>query len=355
MTQAVCRLIHLPPELLLKVLRLLLKHPGYLKPLDVEQSQSPDIANDAIPIVELSAQLLATCQSLYDEAWPILYGENTLRIVCQSVSPHYHSCYVLGAGIELYCNADDMPAEGYNLLSLARPHVDSCQLTDRFVKHYDGLSRVRNVELTVGHSLAEEIFIACRAIHPLVQGKNVLFKLLPKLTRTFLDNYDAAAVQCLDSYRLKGCRIFRCRSISFDGNKSDVSALVREIEGNTDPPKDMFPLWREAEDYMMAMPSVDENEVDLPPHLQGMSFDHNRRMAKNAIQAYDVYHAQEYIVDSVSQATELIKIWTDCQSARTKERYAAELADLEDRGKSISASLEALSSVLDYSMDESEG
>ncbi|KAK5079573.1 hypothetical protein LTR70_009301 [Exophiala xenobiotica] len=272
-----------------------------------------------------------------------------------SVSPHYHSCYVLGAGIELYCNADDMPAEGYDLLSLARPHADSCYLIDRFVKYYDGLSRVQNVELTVGHSLAEEIFIASRAIHLLVQGKNVLFKLLPKFTRTFLDNYDAAAIQCLESYRLKGCRIFRCRSICFEGNKSDVSALVREVEGDTDPPQDMFPLWREAEDYMVAMPAVDENEVDLPPHLQGMSFDHNRRMAKNAVQAYDVYNAQEYIVDSVSQASELIRIWTDCQSARTKERYKTELTDLEERGKSISASLEALSSVPDYSMDESEG
>jgi len=354
-TQGASRLVHLPPELLLRVLRLLLKHPGSLKPLDIEDSPNPDTADGHVPVVELSAQLLATCQLLHDEAWPILYGENTLRIVCQSVLPHYHSCYVLGAGIELHCNADDMPAGDYNLLSLSQPHVRSCHLTDRFVRYYDGLSRVQNVELVVGHSLAEELFIACRAIHPLVRGKNVLIKLLPKSTRSLLENYEASAIQCLESYRLKGCRIFRCRSIEFEGNKSDVSALVGEIEGSTDPPRDMFPLWQEAEEYIMAMPPVDESEVNLPSHLQGTSFAYNRSMAKNAVQAYDVYNAQEYIMDSVNQASELIEIWKESQSARTRERYKIELAGLEERGKSILSSLEATASGPDYSMDESEG
>jgi len=227
--------MQLPAELYLQVLRLLLKHPGYLKPLPIEHCGGTGLVDDdTTPIIELSAQLLACCQALHNQAWPVLYGENTLRIVCQSVPPHYHSCYVLDAGIEIPCVARDMPAEDYDLFSLAHLYASDCQLTRRFVENYAGLSRVQNIELSVGHSLAEEIYVACRVLHKLVRNKNVVFKLLAKTTGLNLeDHLELEAFRRRETFRLKACRIFRCRAIRFEGNMSDVSDLIKNIEGGT--------------------------------------------------------------------------------------------------------------------------
>lgn len=326
-SQSASRLMQLPAELYLKVLRLVLRHPGYLKPLPIEQSHGSCCVADTVPIVELSAQLLATCQSVYKQAWPVLYGDNTLRVICQSVSPHYHSCYVLGAGIELHCSADDMPAEGYDLLSLARRCANDDWLTRRFAKHYGGLSKIQNIELSVGHSLTEEIFIACRAVWELVQRKNVMLKLLPKNTGFNLeDARDLDAFQCSEAYRLKACRIFRCRSIRFDGNKSDVSALIREIEANTHPPRDIFPMWKQANNYVKEMPRIDNTDIELAPYLPDASFSDHGDKARAAVQAYDSQDASEHIVIFLNQASKWTKAWAERAARRGEERYQIQLA-----------------------------
>lgn len=85
--QSASRLIQLPAELRLKIMRMLHQNVGPLdstavlptSTYDYSQHDSKDAER---PLVELSAQTLACCQVLKKEASSILYEENTLAIQC---------------------------------------------------------------------------------------------------------------------------------------------------------------------------------------------------------------------------------------------------------------------------------
>lgn len=349
-SQNASRLTQLPAEIRLKVLRLLLKHPGYLEPVLIERDRGFDPGSSDDPIIELSAQLLACCQSLHKQAWPILYGENILRIVCQSASL-YHSCYILGSGIQLHCNADDMPADDYDLISLMRRTTDISRNTQRLLAHWNGLSKIKHIHLTIGHALRDEIFVACRAVHRLLRNKNVLIRLLPKHTRFDLeDDRDLEAFRCSEAYRLKGCRILRSRTIRFEGNMSDLSDLVREIEGSTEPPKDIFPMWKKANEYIRSMPLPDDSDPSLRPYLLDTSFEVHRHQARVAIDTYDVFNAQKYIVMLLKQALDWTKKWAEHEAVEARRRQEIMLAVVEESKKTFAESAEAVSSALERSM-----
>ncbi|KAK5958739.1 hypothetical protein OHC33_000582 [Knufia fluminis] len=315
----------------------------------LDESQFQDYGDNAIPLVELSAQLLACCQSLYKEAWPVLYGENSLKVVCQSSPPHYHTCYILGAGIELLCNADDMPADDYDLLSLARQKTDNIDSTKRLVVHWEGLSKVQNIELSIGHSLQEEIFIASRVLHKLVLNKHVLLKLLPKNIDWDMEDELQVDFRSWENYCLKGCRIFRCRSIRFEGNRSDVSELTREIEGHSDPPEDLFAMWRKADDFVLDMPRwSNEDEASALQLLAG--FGDHRDNARMAVQQYHVSDARKYIRMFFKQAHDWTNAWAERETIRARKRYEADLSKVEDDTIMYSGWIQEVSDELDVSM-----
>ena len=322
-------LMQLPPELRLKIFRLVFKHSGYLTALSIEGplwgewASDPMTCNDDFPMVYLSAQSLACCQSMYQEAWSVLYGENTLSIVCTSKIPHYHTCYVLATGIPLHCAPEDMSVDNYDLLSLAQQRTDQTDNDNRFVRYYDSIAQVQNIDLRIaysarsGISMYEDIFVACRAIRKLVRDKHVSLMLLPKYDGHGLssdhDLEDRFRRLELEAHSLKGCRIFRCRSLTFLKNKSDASDLVREVEGNTKPPEDIFATWKTATDLIIGLPRVDRHGVQLLPDGAMKSID----IARGMTLTYDVCNAYEHIARALEQASLWTKRWVDGDVGKT--------------------------------------
>lgn len=87
--QLLCRLLQLPPELLLKSSR----------PLEPQGSLHPNDMGLYDQHAQLSSQVLRTCQTLFLEAGDVLYREYTLVIDCDSATGS--RCHMLNISVPL--------------------------------------------------------------------------------------------------------------------------------------------------------------------------------------------------------------------------------------------------------------
>ncbi|KAK5084873.1 hypothetical protein LTR70_007815 [Exophiala xenobiotica] len=253
------RLLRLPSELRLKILRLLHKAEKPLnscEAIPITQSSlngHAEALEDAeSSIFELSGQVLACCQQLEIEASAILYGENVLRMRCTATSDvHLLNIHCLGAHIQFerrlpYLNYEEeihnfMSAysglQVYDLISkLPRfnknPHshvysVVEGLLVYRFIKNFHQLSKIRNIRLVVQYHGETDVFMACIALRAMLLDKNVV--LVPRMTASGAHIIqDGGGVVNPQLENLNPCRMLRCRSITFESNLS-LARLVDEI------------------------------------------------------------------------------------------------------------------------------
>lgn len=121
--QASSRLLQLPAELILIVVRLLLGSPEPIKSL--RQCEIQNDLDDVLfqEVLGLSAQLLRCCQYLHAVGKKVLYEENTVVIYFDSDIYDEGSCHVLDTTTTMPEHSLDVPAVDFNLLSWCRKRL----------------------------------------------------------------------------------------------------------------------------------------------------------------------------------------------------------------------------------------
>lgn len=229
--QIISRLLQLPAELRLAILRCLLKRN---EPLIGEHEYRASSGFDSVKTesnLDLSPQILPCCQQLYEEARPILYQENTLAILHGSEG----NCYVLDFGIDFtdydWSQADEitdlMSLAEYMLLTKSEPKFYRGEL-QRLLRNRSILHEFQKLDITLYGYERGSIFNAVRMLRNLVTGKQVTVRFTP-----FRDaqDFDVNVLGCL--------KLWRCKSISVYGVAGENVQNVLDVITETSTPLDL--------------------------------------------------------------------------------------------------------------------
>lgn len=256
--QTSSRLLQLPAELLLMILRLLHKSPRVLY---YSIREYVEVGYD--PNVQLSSQLLRCCQSLHIDGERILYGGNTLGIICDNFWNHENGeerlghCCFLDTAIELPSHSIDVPRSSFDLLSWtetsstapgARPPAYDLSLID--TDRYAAALRFTKLEVDMTLREPEAVFLACRLLKDLVNDKQVT---LTSPVIVWDEVKECAQVAALPFM------YWRCHSITFCkiceaewDNVDAVSTVITSLE----PGKDCLPMAQDLHALLTNDPGV---------------------------------------------------------------------------------------------------
>lgn len=217
--QSQSHLMQLPAELRLSVLRHLLQTDRPLtSDIDVSLDQAQSETYTRVSNLELSSQLLRSCQQLYREARPILYHENTLAIVCD----HTETLHVLGHDIEIadysWTHAEHITdltsLATFTLLGPNGFHLK--KQYELFLAQAFLLQQFQTFDVTLGHSNRVDIYNAVRMLRNLVAAKHVRVR-LPLM---YLIREPVLGV----------FKLWRCRSIAFmnvpEGSADEIATVI---------------------------------------------------------------------------------------------------------------------------------
>ncbi|KAK5947054.1 hypothetical protein PMZ80_001200 [Knufia obscura] len=310
-SQSASRLLQLPPELRIKILRMLLRSSAPLAPL-LEEKQKPDERHS----FDLSGQVLATCQVLHKDASMILYKENILTIKVVPADQDWGlECYVVDARMDLVHEPHDLPLTEYDLLSIAR----SSNPKTHFEECYEGLSQISNVRVILqpAYATRDIAFITCMVLQDLLRGKNVTF--MTKISK------HAKHDKSEDGTWLLPCRMLRCQHIIFEGHEESCEALVQEVTSSDEPPKDLFLLWTRTIQCVGKLPKVN-----------GQSFDHGDRAMykffprlRSAVFVRDAPTAHNCVTEILKEAIIWNRRYAKQEKAEAKTRYVHRLEMIE--------------------------
>ena len=228
------RLLQLPAELRVKIIRLLCQSkepvPGRQKRIRIASSASHNC--------NLSAQLLSCGQLLYSEASQVLYKENVARIIC---------CYAAGDDEVLICGVIGQEQQVQVVRSAARSPAHglfSETAATRFDRYYFEI----NLE-----SLAD-IWSICYALQDLLWTKEVTIKLVP---------WSTSAVHPADF--TKPCRMLGCNRVTFREerlqNQSSVTEATKKIIESDAFVEDLYPAWSDLHKRILSsMPNMEDDE-----------------------------------------------------------------------------------------------
>lgn len=235
-------LLDLPVELRVKILRYVLRKDGPITSLGevlmtkVPRSSCHEIYNAN---ATLSAQVLRTCQQLYDEGGEILYGENTLSI-CYLGRRHRASgpddlCYILDYTINLSLSRIEKPCD--TLITVQEYFGGrKSEMEPYTLRRYSQLAKFKHYRLVICYIHRESILTACRVLQPLLLEKDVTL-------------FPSNAGTSLHTHHLKCTRYLRCRRLQIEwpeGRSQDQDELARlekVITGGT-PVQDTYRIWR---------------------------------------------------------------------------------------------------------------
>jgi len=256
------------------ILRNLLKRSGIVhNELDYKQPgyahimPSVDIDQNYLVNIQLSAQLLQCCQTLYGEAHSVLYDENQLSVRAFTSGYQDFSCVVFDSTIylpDIYnSNFEDEP----------------CAMDQRIVSNYDEdihnppyqptpemplliAERFSHLRLTIhtdssANDTTREIFSVCRLLRQFLDKKHV--------TLAALEGCDPGRVimetaKFTISELLRGCRYLRCQSINFHGVAlQETTELVKMITCDK-PVHDVFEMQRALPPLVEQMSTWKEDE-----------------------------------------------------------------------------------------------
>lgn len=207
--------LNLPSEVRLQIWTLLLKSPDTLvtkaeyEHHERRKQQEATSANDNGGSSEegthkyrlcsnLSAQLLACCQQVYNECEPILYRENTISIFCASVKvDHFY--------FDLLCFALDQEW----LLPDSAQEEDVTDFGDKTV--FQALSRFHKYRLSMSVHYPEAIYLFGRFLAATLSNKEVTVE-------AFDGQYRPVVAQWL-----KSLQSLKCKSMDFESyNPADT-------------------------------------------------------------------------------------------------------------------------------------
>ncbi|KAK5941911.1 hypothetical protein PMZ80_005862 [Knufia obscura] len=296
-------LLKLPTELRVKVLRNLhVRH----HPIKIDWETSDDHKDipkvDSFPL-ELSSQVLRTCQQLYIESHDTLYKYNTLDIVVKPSGSGRTAILILNRRASFFSNMT------LNNLSGIQPFEELAAAAKERLKaepmiNYSVLARFHQFRLEIRYRWAETIFKTCRILKDLLYDKDVRL----------------ALVGHHREYNIKdvaGLRHFQCRSMAIIQPElyTTLSASdIAEIEHNalaTTPTTDTFMIWRQLKD----------NIIDTLHEIDGSAFMESRAGKSAAAKLEDVSKTYD-VVEFDRCKNAFLKVAQDWNSAWARWQVA---------------------------------
>ena len=230
--QSASRLLSMPSELRLLILRNLLKHEDVLQPLRWTGRQEYKAT------VQLSAQLLQTCQQLYAEASHVLYKENIVEIRCR-VYQRRHWCDILEASVVIPEKLSEVKDADCTLPVLAAqrtvagPWARVARSNPAWlIKHYLLLKRFDLWCLNIQYETQDQVFIACRALQDLLHGKEVVTSLLPVSSEPTSNVVLPRTATDIDEAAIFSLNYLRCSAITLQ-SRLDIQSLGNTITGDS--------------------------------------------------------------------------------------------------------------------------
>lgn len=221
--QSRSKLVAIPAELRLKILRYLLKdnftksgEGAIFSSLNEHIKLNQDtgtFTSSSDGGSELSSQVLATCQTLHSEAFDVLYGENTLNIEIASKYMKKIEISIQGSRIVLPAVLEsygDGPFDLESTCSRQSASILSKNQSDAVGLHQT-LSRLKkfiSFQLVLAYDTSDEVAVVARLLKTVLQAKEIVVFLRPSLGRE------------RQSHRLIPFELLRCKSIKF----ADISA-----------------------------------------------------------------------------------------------------------------------------------
>ena len=247
-------LMRLPAEVRIMILRILLVHTG---PIPIQRNVRIEKYKKA---VQRSAQTLWTCQQLYREGLPILYGENTLVLHTRNLiggraptSLRKLNLHILDGFVRLPRCIRDLGARESLIDSLMDDSdPENEQGTDmRLVGLYGSLARFSKYELLFGFEDQEHVFVIARSLKDLFLDKHIKVY-FGQAVRDGVKSKVAA---------LKSLQYLECASVEFIGYECQELVLAM-----TSPTVDTFPLWQRFEfDFVPSLPKAYGFTFDKSP------------------------------------------------------------------------------------------
>lgn len=237
-------LLNLPQEILVQILRYLLKSGDKIGTFSarsckgvcvVPPSFTQDRRDCSCSLVELSSQVLRACKLLFELGTPILYNENVLHVsVAPADNPEVDWVDFSFGDIVLPVMADpwntrepedfamDLYESGY--AAVYKISDDTLkQSTWRLVGHLSSLFDIRTIHLDLTYSTTADVYAAFRSLRPYVYCSDVVLK--SKYGGPVHDNQNMEKLrQCM----LNGCKIARCRSFVL---KNDFGSPFEGLSG----------------------------------------------------------------------------------------------------------------------------
>lgn len=240
--QTSSRLMKLPAELRVKILRMLLKDAD---PFDTIE---PHLSNDWYRKMltrqgpSMSAQILSCCQQINVEGQAVLYGENSLVVRCMFINEDCRNsdyyCRFLDSSVLLDHAVEWMDKENFDVESLAQAKLREASifgrdaLAERMVELLPVARKFDNLYVHVECNAQDEVYMACRVLGELLAGKNVTIKAMK-----------GKSDELVPSWWLRSCCFLRCKSVSFiTHSTADTQDYVEEITGEV-PVKDIHSRW----------------------------------------------------------------------------------------------------------------
>lgn len=252
------RLVRLPAELRIKILRNLLVSDGPIQSLarcirDTKRTTEDGNVRYAKG-VRLSAQVLSTCQILYNEARDILYHENTIEVDITrgsvAISQHFRKrisgevCAVLDAVVGMpNQRAQYMPIEQWVSTQDQDGDKRGAQLLNKWQSHflrlYPSLKQFQHWQINLDFAIVSTA-AACTMLSQLLRDKFVTVLWTTRFRRRMSIEYGQL---------IGPLKLWRCKRIVFNGfpDKQLCDSVQAVVEGHT-PIQDLHAACTELEE-----------------------------------------------------------------------------------------------------------
>ena len=327
--QSTSRLLQLPPELRIKILR------------QLHRNDQPLLGD-----TNLSGQALVCCQRIYGEACHILYAENVVSIRCAydcpetalSKGPNWacFRCHILGTYADLPTNLHETGLEDHDLDWFAlKDGQDSSPIPVQ--SFYTAASRFKKYQVSIDFIEAIEIWVSFRPLKGILRGKSVSIALRP-------------VCELNDRTLTASCRILRCHSVAFDTTyyQEDPTELARTISivESQEPVLDLFSQWCYLQDELICrLPGISDVQYAIK-HYYADEQESLLYELGQAVYLNDGAKFQENRAKVITSSSSWIEDWKNDQEILAMERRE-EIERLSNEANLMDAEAEAAKHRLD--------
>lgn len=257
--QARSRLLQLPLELRLKILHFLHIEVELFKTVDLPRAEDHAIYSTHMDLndIQLSGQVMQTCQQLYEEATEVLYGENVLFMNIRHFPEDWRAGKEDVQFTTFACCLDADPelrrSSCYNdihsILQESRWYIWSRLDSEEREQFRMALSpyvsifkRMKRVQITIVYTRSVDVYFCCRIMDSIFERANISIE--SRYEEVYHSGEEAPDID----HVLRSCTSLRCKSLEFLGlsesvAKSEVAIETKQIVEGVDPYNDLFDEW----------------------------------------------------------------------------------------------------------------